>query len=56
MRLAALTLWFGLASLPVTAAECRQADYAGNAYSICTVDLNAETLELFLFDSDGDPY
>lgn len=39
---------------PVLSAECRDAEYAGNRYAICDVDLSHETLRLFLKDEDGD--
>ena len=37
-------------------ADCRQERFAGNAYSICEIDLTRERLELFLNGPDGKPY
>ncbi|MFK7838466.1 MAG: phosphodiester glycosidase family protein [Sulfitobacter sp.] len=39
--------------VPASATECRKENYAGNAYTICEVDLTRERLELFLADKDG---
>ena len=41
---------------PAAAAECRQEDYRGNAYTICEVDAARERIELFLADAEGMPY
>lgn len=38
---------------PLLSAECREAEYAGNRYAICEVDLTTETLRLFLKDEEG---
>ena len=38
------------------AATCEDIAYADNAYSICTVDMNRETLRLFLKDDAGVNY
>ena len=43
-------------SLPAEAAECRNENYHGNAYTICEVDLTAERLELFLADENGNVF
>jgi|TARA_B110000879_G_scaffold34259_1_gene47238 uncharacterized protein YigE (DUF2233 family) len=55
MILRAALAWmvmFGVAQ----AATCEDVTYADNAYSICTVDMNTETLRLFLNDDAGVPY
>ena len=39
-----------------SATDCRQEDYAGNAYTICEVDLTQERLALFLADDDGEVF
>lgn len=48
-----LLMW---AALPAQAAECEKVTYADNDFSICTVDLTTETLQLFLYDESGDPF
>jgi uncharacterized protein YigE (DUF2233 family) len=55
MILRAALAWmvmFGLGQ----AATCEDVIYADTAYSICTVDMNTETLHLFLNDDAGVPY
>lgn len=36
------------------AADCRDTDFAGDSYTVCTVDLTQEDLRLFLYDPEGD--
>ena len=54
--LRAAMLLLSLAALPLTAAECERVAYKDNDYSICTVDLTTETLELFLYNEAGEPF
>ena len=54
--LRAAMLFWGLTALPLTAAECERVTYEDNTYSICTVDLTKETLQLFLYDDEGVPF
>ncbi len=58
MLRAAWILLMGFAALPgaASAADCRQITYADNDYSICSVDLTTEKLQLFLYDPNGAPY
>lgn len=53
----ALALIVSLWALPAFATlQCRDADYAGNGYSICIVDVAHGDLRLFLYDRAGAPY
>ena len=54
--LRALLIFLGIVAMPATAAECRKVEYADNAYSLCTVDLTRDDLQLFLYDKGGAPY
>ena len=58
MLRAAWILLMGFAALPgaASAADCQQITYADNDYSICSVDLTTEKLQLFLYDPNGAPY
>ena len=56
MLRAAAMLLLGLTALPLTAAECERVTYKDNTYSICTVDLTTEKLQLFLYDDEGAPF
>ena len=56
MLRAAAMLLLGLTALPLTAAECERVTYKDNMYSICTVDLTTEKLQLFLYDDEGAPF
>lgn len=46
------------AFLPVmsNAATCRDTDFGGGSFTVCTVDLTRETLRLWLNDPNGVPY
>lgn len=54
--LRAALLFLGLSALSLTAAECERVAYEDNDYSICTVDMTTETLQLFLYNDEGIPY
>jgi uncharacterized protein YigE (DUF2233 family) len=47
-----------LVSVPraAEAATCRNESFAGKSYTICEVDPQAETLRLFLYKTDGQPF
>lgn len=55
MRVLALIL-LALTAQPLAAATCETLTYKQNDYSVCTVDLTRETLQLFLYDTDGTPF
>ncbi|ARO15777.1 hypothetical protein BVG79_02437 [Ketogulonicigenium robustum] len=50
-----LAFLFGLWAAPVAAANCREMAFDGADYTICTVDLQADDLRLFLNDDSGKP-
>ena len=52
----ALALLIGWVAGLATAEVCRDEAYQGNSFSTCEVDLNADTLGLFLYAPDGSPY
>ena len=41
---------------PLFASECREAEYEGNRYALCEVDLQTRDLRLFLNDSSGEKF
>ncbi|MEM6304940.1 MAG: phosphodiester glycosidase family protein [Pseudomonadota bacterium] len=43
-------------ALPVAATECRQETFENLSFSICEVDLTQERLQLFLYDTSGEPF
>lgn len=49
-------LFWTLFSGGAHAATCQNVTYEGSRYTTCTVDASQETLRLFLYDGDGDPY
>lgn len=52
----ALALLIGWVANLASAESCRTEAYQGNSFSTCEVDLNVDTLGLFLYAPDGTPY
>ncbi|QPM91639.1 phosphodiester glycosidase family protein [Pseudooceanicola algae] len=42
--------------VPAGAVTCRNAEFSGNRYALCQVDMTQEDLRLFLYDAGGAPY
>ena len=55
-RLAALSLALILPQAAAAGVSCSDIESAGNAYSVCEVDVAATDLRLFLLDDAGQPY
>ena len=56
LALAVLGLFAELPGTALAAPQCADTVYAGNAYTLCTVDLRESELRLFWQNGDGEPY
>lgn len=50
-----LFLWM-LMAVPATAATCEAVKFGGNRFTVCTIDMAASNVRLFLRNEDGVPY
>ncbi len=56
LGLATLAAWLAPSPAMAAGVECRRTEHAGNRYVLCTVDLAAADLRLFLARPDGTPF
>ncbi len=53
---AAALIWALVSASAANAVSCEDVSYAGNSYSVCSVDPASQDLRLFLRDDDGQVY